>query len=263
MRKVLLVLLLPMLFLGLGVFALEIEPSTIDVPTYVRAVALMYAGKSPDKIDFRCTATAFARTPTGFLFVSAAHCVQGKPADVTIYLGDDHADGARYAATVLAEGDQSKLYDFSVLEITAPRAAFTLVPLGHNPRELGEKIYTISSPEGIGREYLEGIVSILDIQSELQVADEGEATPYTWAHNIGFQMLGEGPGSSGSTIACENQQQICMILIGHLPGTMVAEPIERFKQWWLDVQAGKISRTPPALKPAVKPTASIPADPED
>lgn len=234
-----------LLLLLLGVASAETKkrPDPSFINHYNKAVALMYAGKTLDKLEFHCTATAFERTATGFLFISAGHCVQGKPDGVDLYMGDDVPDGKRYIASVLAEGDQSKLYDFSVLYAAAPPDAFAVMPLGVNPKQLGEPIFAISSPYGIGREYMEGVVTILDIQSKSIVDEDGTI----WQHNIGFQVLGEGPGSSGSSIVCEDQDKVCLIIVGHLDGVMVAEPIERFKQWWADVQAGKIPHAPLVL----------------
>lgn len=241
MRKICSLLLF--LCLALPLTGSSQTPAQARIANYYGAVALMYGGPDTDHLRFHCTATAFERISTGYLFVSASHCVDGIPDGWNFYLGDEQPKGTRYLASVLAQGDQTKLYDFAVLYISAPAGAFNTVALGHNPEHIGEALYAIASPEGIGRSYMTGIVSILSIQDSSPIEEDGPQ--YTWTGNIGFQILGEGPGASGSTIMCAEQNKVCMILIGHLPGVMVAEPIERFKQWWSDVKAGKIAHTPP------------------
>src|SRR4051794_2055518 len=115
MLKLLRTLLLSATLLAAPLASPTPTPSFLN--DYVKSVALMYQGKA-----FRCSATAFDRTPTGFLFVSASHCVDG--ATQNLFLGDDQKNGPRYKATVLAYGDQTQKYDFSVLSVDAPKNAF-------------------------------------------------------------------------------------------------------------------------------------------
>jgi len=208
------------------------------VERYFHSVGLLYTGDGVLAPSFSCTYSAFERVPGGFNFVGAAHCLETHPKVVLI---EDDSEGRVYKATLVAEGDQAKGYDFSVVRVSAPPGAFTIAPLGHNPRRISERVYTISSPLGIGRTYQEGTVSVLDIRSGVYVYDL-VAPPHTYKHNLGVNILGLAPGSSGAAIMCLEQEAVCAIFVGILPGTMVAEPIKRFEQWWKNVQVGKEPR---------------------
>jgi hypothetical protein len=203
---------------------------------YAPATAVMYGKHGEKGKEFPlCTATAFKRTEDGFLFVSAAHCVNDVPKDGIVLLGDDQPDGKRFVAEVVAYGDERDRFDFSVLKITAPSDAFTVMPLGNNPSQIGEPIFSISSPGGVGRSYIAGYIAMTDIPKPTPVGDGVD-----WQHNILNFQGNEGPGSSGGTIVCENQMKVCAIVIGHTTGGQIAEPIERFVFWYNGVIAGNI-----------------------
>ncbi len=234
MKKFLHAVLVTLLMLcGTGVCSNK-HQTTID--KYFHSVGIMLDNKNVSL----CTATAFERVPGGFNFVSASHCLWGEPTSLI-----DDWGGKKYPLTVVAYGDRSKLYDFAVFFAAAPPDAFTIAPLGHDPRHISEHVYSVSSPADSARAYVEGIVSLLDIKSDEPILEEDDnIPPYTWRHNIGTQVLGLAPGSSGSSLVCRDQEKVCMIFVGVYGAMYVAEPIERFTQWWADVKSGKIPHVP-------------------
>lgn len=210
--------------------------------TYTPAVALMYAEAGPGKKIFGCTATAFQETDDGYLFLSAAHCVVSPPGD--LFLSPDTSNPeVYYPAKVVAFGDLNHDVDFSVLFIQAPHGAFKIVRLGHNPDQPGEAILSISAPNGIGKAVLRGIISIMELPHHMVLDVEGYRDD--WRGDILMELPGEAPGSSGSTIICEDQMAVCGVIVGHAPGGSVAQPIEKFEVWWLLVRSGKIPEFPP------------------
>lgn len=219
------------------------EQKFID-KVYSPSVVLMYVVDPDGNPHFDCTATALARDNSGTYFQSAAHCIDDLPPNTPVMISSE-PDSKLWPAEVIAYGLESDRNDFLVVRVTDPQAqGLPLMPYGHNPQHKGERVFGISATHGIGKAYTEGYISLTDIPTP-QPVDIG----VDWQHNVLFEMPGVGPGASGSTIVCADQRKVCAILIGTVPGGFVAEPVERFEQWWKDVAAKKIPAKP-ELPPA-------------
>lgn len=204
---------------------------------YNPAVALLYTGDETKKFD--CTATAFSLDRNGYLFLTAAHCVNSVHGPYFLSPDGDNPQ-LYYPATLVAYGEENQGYDFAILHIIAKEGSFTTVRLGHNPSKMGEKVLAISAPNGVGKSLTTGSIALPFIHHSL-IAESIE-----WKGNFLFSASGEGHGSSGSAVICEDQMQACGVMIGiHDGGLYVAEPIERFKYWWPAVQRGDIQYFPP------------------
>lgn len=217
------------------------------IQKFYHATALMYFPTPDGGEKMACTATAFQQvvdSKTGFLqgylFASASHCVDGKKfVDLT---RDEWPDGGKktyYHAMVVAQSDRSKGIDASVL-LVITTDLFDLMPLGHNPKELGEPILNLSGPQGAPKQVFLGVISSLYMNRPIVLEDDGS----TWEGFLLAQVYGEGPGSSGSMIVCENQAAACGITVGHGAGFTAFMPIDRFNEWWDGVKSGKINPHP-------------------
>lgn len=204
---------------------------------YNRSVVILYA-EYEGSLHGECSATAFEKTSDGYLFLTASHCVND-PEILDFKVGDDNPTGKRYQVQSITYGDELKQDDFAVLSVKASAGTFKVVHLGRSPWFKGEPIFSINAPHMVGKSYVEGVVSLPDIPSDQTEQDSGD-----WTHNVLFQMEGEGPGASGGSLMCEDQFEICGVIIGHVSGGMVAEPIGRFKQWWYEAR-----QTPPINLP--------------
>lgn len=220
---------------------------------FYHATVLMYFPTMDGGEQMACTATAFQEVfdhgkHVGYLFLSASHCVDGKD---TVDLGrDEWPDGGAkvyYHALVVAQSDRTQGVDAAVLFV-ATNDHFETIPVGHNPTEIGEPILNLSAPEGAPKQVFPGFISSLYLNRPLVLPDDGS----NWEGFLLAQVYGEGPGSSGSMIVCENQQAACGTVVGHGPGMEVFLPIDRFNAWWEGVLDGKIPARPHAA-PVGKP----------
>lgn len=249
MKQVLSFFLALVLLVSIGCSGSDLQPQSKEQlvreyinNTYMPAVALIYASPSQGKKIFGCTATAFQEVDEGYLFISAAHCVIGTPGD--IFLSPDTSNPEiYYPAKVLAYGDLNSDVDYSVLYIKAPHGAFKMIRFGHNPTQPGEAIFSVSAPDGVGKALLRGVIAILSLPHHEVV--NIQAYRDDWKGDILMELPGEYPGSSGSTIICEDQMAVCGIIAGHMPGGSVAQPIEKFEVWWLLVKSGRLPPFPP------------------
>lgn len=230
------------------------KPTAIVAPAYDRlkfipklyqATTLMYFPTEEGGEKMACTATAFQKVlgdkgrPVGYLFVSASHCVDDKKTvDLT---RDEFPDGGKkvfYHAVVVAQSNRATGVDASVLLVVTDDY-FETIPIGHNPTHLGETILNLSGPQGAPKQVFPGFVTSLYMNRPIVLEDGSN-----WEGFVMVMMPGEGPGSSGSMVVCESQQAACALTVGHVPGGMVALPIDRFRTWWQGVVAGKINPHP-------------------
>jgi hypothetical protein len=212
---------------------------------FYHATVLMYLPTEEGGEKMQCTATAFqvvtdGNLPVGYLFASASHCVDGKKSvDLT---RDEFQDGGKkvfYHATVVAQSDRTTGVDAAVLYV-GTTDHFDLIPVGKNPVQLGEAILNLSGPQGAPKQIFMGAVSSLYLNRPVVLDDDGS----DWEGFFLIMVPGEGPGSSGSMLVCEAQHAACGLTVGHMPGGIVALPIERFTAWWDAVGKHKISPFP-------------------
>jgi hypothetical protein len=177
-----------------------------------------------------CTATAIGKDDEGYYFASAGHCVAGR---LAVYLSRDNPGPQTfYPALVLAQGhvrcDCSLLY-------AKTKDAFQMVPLGVDPSQVGEPIMDVNGVGAKTKQAFFGWISALQL-TRPTVLDDGTI----WTGDLLFELPGEGPGSSGSALVCENQDAICGITVGHGEGDMIAIPVSIYEEWVLGVKNGTI-----------------------
>lgn len=209
------------------------------------AVALLYSQDSSGGMRMHCTATAFERKGTSYLFATAAHCIGSdkgdKSADATnmpFYLTFDEAgdNKAFHRARVVFIGYQHRGEDVAVFEATS-KENWPVIPIGDEKQETeGAAFLNVSSPLGLGKQVFHGTISSLFLDRPI-VQDD-----INWGGTLVLQVTGINGGSSGSAIISEKQEAIVGFLVGVVGGSqIIAIPSSRFLAVAKAVAEGKYS----------------------
>lgn len=201
--------------------------------TVYAAVGILYAQTESGSLEMRCTATAFEKTPTGYLFVSAAHCIGqddeklSAKHDASFYLTFDEAKVKRFfPIEIKGVGYQHRGDDFAFFEV-ATTEKWQVIALGDESSEsAGSTFVNVASPLGLGKQVLYGSISNLVLERPVMQGD------INWKGAIVLQMAGVNGGSSGSAIISLRQRAIIGFLVGTISNsTIVAIPVSRFKDF--------------------------------
>lgn len=234
-------LLSSMLLVGVGLAAAD----KLDLDTKIaKSVALLYRQDESGSLKMLCTTTAFEKTKTGYLFVSAAHCIgddnkskerSADTGDKSFYITmDDPTNKTFYSAKSIGVGYQHRGDDFSIFSVdTADKLEF--IPIGDEKNEkIGGAVTNVSSPYGLGRQLFHGSISSLRLDRPVILDD------MNWRDSILLQIGGPGPGSSGSAVVSREQEKIVAFLVGVIGSqNIVAIPVSRFTAFRQAVEAGK------------------------
>lgn len=197
------------------------------------ATAILYSQDEKGSMRMRCTATAFEKTKTGYLFVSAAHCLGeddtqhetvAKYKNTPFYVTFDESKIKHfYAAKVIFAGYQHRGDDLAMLEVETTDE-WPIVPVGTEKEEHeGAPFLNIASPLGLGLQVFRGSISMMELDRPVLEGD------INWKGAIVLQITGVNGGSSGSAIISERQKAIVGFLVGTVGGsTVVAIPATRF-----------------------------------
>jgi hypothetical protein len=205
------------------------------------SVALLYGQDEAGGMKMRCTATAYEQLAdkTGYRFVSAAHCVEGKTdkeqkAQKYYITTDELGDKTFLNATLIEAGDKTVGDDFAIFEVKTQKSFF-VTPLGDSKTlRVGDKVINVASPFGLGKQYFEGYVS--EVELDRPPLDVG---PVTWT-DVMLIEVGAAGGSSGSAIVSEEQHAIVGFLVGTTNTTIgaICIPVDKFKVFEAAVKAG-------------------------
>ena len=229
------------LFASRGCFADAPQAdSTFVVSTYFPAVTLLYSQDDSGTMVMRCTATAFEKTSTGYLFVSAAHCATHKNPQsreeverTDFFVTADEAKEAKtfLRAQVVACGYKDRSDDFCIFFVKTVQP-FPVISLGNDSTNVaGEEVVNVASPEGLGKQVFYGRITMPKLDRSVIVDD------INWSHTVLLQLPGTNGGSSGSSIVCLSQRAVCSFLVGTIGGTtVVGIPVSRFKTFLSDVK---------------------------
>lgn len=207
------------------------------------AVGLLYSIDSNGGYRMHCTATIFEKSPNGYLFVTAAHCIgtdnrdkeTSASVETSYYITfDEHANKVFWPADVKWVGYQARGEDFMVVEVISD-ATWPVISLGDESKETPPAPYwNIASPLGLGKQAFEGSITSLDLDRPVRQGD------INWQHSLVLQQSGVGGGSSGSALVSKLQRSIVGFLVGTIgEGTIIAIPVSRFKLVDAAVKAGK------------------------
>jgi hypothetical protein len=227
-----LVLLSALFCFGSLGFSASSADSAFLKDTYFPAVTLLYAQAEDGTMKMRCTATAYEKTETGYLFVSAAHCatvddelVREKVDKAEFFITPDEDAEAKtfIRAMVVACGYQDKGDDFCIFFVKTSQT-FPTVAMGRDSSAIvGEEIVNVSSPLGLGKQVFFGRVTMPRLDRSVVVDN------FDWSHTVLLQLPGTNGGSSGSAVICLDQRAVCAFVVGTIGGsTVVGLPVSRF-----------------------------------
>lgn len=228
--KVWLVAVLFVLLSSVSLYAQPAPKSTDLMDTVNKATALLYSQDTQGTLSMVCTTTAFMKTPTGYLFVSAAHCIgddtdhhSALGTDVNWYITFDAPNNKTfYAAKLLAVGYQHRGDDFSLFSVTT-KDDFAVIPIGDDSLvKDDEDVINIAGPLGLGKEMFHGKVT----STKLDRPVVENSINWTGAMLLDLSVLG---GSSGSAVISVRQGKIVAFVVGTIGGKIVvAIPSDRF-----------------------------------
>lgn len=209
-----------------------------------KAVVLLYSQDASGGMVMHCAGTAFEKTPTGYLIVSAAHCIGNDDTakehtatgvNIPFFVTFDETAAVKrfHPAKVKWVGYQHRGEDFAVLAVTTSEVWET-IPLGDEKSlKDGAKIITIASPLGLGKQVFEGSITSLYIDRPIVQGD------INWRGSM-FLDINVGGGSSGSALISEKQEAIVGFLVGTAGGSnVVGIPVSRFKAVQQAIADGK------------------------
>jgi hypothetical protein len=208
-----------------------------------KATGLLYNQADDGAMHMRCTVTAIEKTPKGYIFVTAAHCVGSddtekervKPDKTYFFITSDSDGGSKdfMKAKLLAAGYQHESDDFALLEVETDQQ-FPLIAIGDDVTDhSGQPVVNVASPLGLGKQTFKGIVSSPKLARPVVEGD------INWTEAMAIQLFGANGGSSGSAIICLKQRAICGFLVGTIGGTKIAIQVSRFKTFRRLVAEGK------------------------
>ncbi|VVB51632.1 Trypsin-like peptidase domain protein [uncultured archaeon] len=221
---------------------IELPPITPPAPTHAseflqkleKATNPLYADVDGN-VRFICTATAIQKIPTGYIFLTARHCVADPRLQGWFVVIDKKSDTPYIKATVLLAGD---LYTDAALLQVNTLLDIPTVPLGD------ERLLSISSrveyfgfPQNLGKFYFEGYVT------SLKIGPPAYSDPQ-WNGDLGLTIQ-IGPGSSGSALVDPQQEAIVGVVTGvtysRLGGPILsmATPVSKVRVLVSDYKAGR------------------------
>ena len=170
---------------------------------------------------FACTATAFQKTKTGYLLLTAGHCVTGEYANLPVFV-EKEVDSKLDLLPVTVVKAQHDELDFAVLELQT-KDKLPIVKLDKTPDiSIGSKVINVNFTEGIGKITSPGRISsaVSDVSSFDKDCDQ--------CLNHFMVQLFAGPGASGSAIVSQRSGKIIGILTGGSGDTIggFIEPIK-------------------------------------
>jgi trypsin-like peptidase len=228
----------------LGLFLLA-QPEQALVDRAYRAVALLYSQGSDGDMSMRCTATAIEKLAdgSGYLFVSAAHCVgndrtdkeKSAPAEnIPFFVSfDEHTQKVFYPAKVIGVGYQHRGDDLALFEVKSIED-WPVIPVGDEQSEsVGAAIINIASPAGLGKQVFKGSISSLSLDRPVVEGD------INWKGAL-LLSIQVGGGSSGSALISVGQEKIIGFLVGTVGGTnVIGIPASKFIKFREAVEAKK------------------------
>lgn len=202
------------------------------------ATVLLYSQNDEGTMHMVCTATAIEKTPKGYTFATASHCVSEddhdkKKAEIEktfFFVTSEEGKTKEFLrAEVTAAGYMHDGYDFALLSVETDKT-FPVVAIGEDSTShSGDSVVTIAAPLGLAKQTLRGAVSCPKVPRPV-VEDD-----INWTEAMILQVPGEDSGSSGSSVVCLRQRAICGFYVGRVNskagGQQIAIPVSKFKAW--------------------------------
>lgn len=230
-----LLILILTLALSTTLLARATDHNPILVERTKHATALLFAQAESGGMSMRCTATAFAKTGTGYDFVTAAHCVgdddvpaakSATGSDESFFMTFDEEGGAKqfWPATVVWVGYQHRGDDFAVFHVES-KETWATIPIGDEKKESeGASFINVARPLGLGKQVMYGTISKMTLDRPV-INDD-----INWKGAMVLQLSGVNSGSRGRALVSDAQSAIVGFLVGGIgnAGTIIAIPVSRF-----------------------------------
>ena len=204
-----------------------------------RATALLYLQSQNGTLDFACTATAIEKTPAGYLFLTAAHCLgsdegpfTAQASTVNLFITFDEHVMRFFPAVLVAVGYQNRGDDFALMHV-ATTEDWTTVSIGDEKLEQsGSTILNVSVPMGLGKQILTGSISAMELKRPISDNTQN----INWRGAMLLQLPGTAGGASGSAVVGVNQESIIGIIVGTVSSrqggaTTIVLPVSRYKEF--------------------------------
>jgi len=202
----------------------SIKEPTDELTAKIYAASFALYGQQKEDVHFLCTAATYAKIPGGYLLLSAGHCIEGNPADVTYFVTEDFGRPRQSVRVVKWIRDKSTNIDFAVLELKTEKEYPILsldVPMTEG---IGDEIIAVHFGNGLGKQYSRGVIA-----SRIIKYMETETDCSICMDNFYYGMIGGmGPGSSGAALVSLKTGKIVGLAVGYADSAFVAEPISRF-----------------------------------
>lgn len=216
----------------------ETAPITAHVPGFrdrLEKATVQFYANIGGSTRFICTATAIQKTQTGYIFLTARHCVAIMSASDFYVVVDPKSDTPFIRATVLLAGGPDT--DAAIVSINTPLDIPT-IPVGDERLTgLGARVEYFGFPLNLGKLYFEGYVSANKIGPPAYPEPQ-------WNGDLGLTIQ-VGPGSSGSALVDPNQEAIVGVVTGltvKAPGGIIltmATPASKVRTLVTDYKTGR------------------------
>jgi S1-C subfamily serine protease len=206
-----------------------------------KATALLYEQDTLGALTFNCTATAFEKTGTTYLALTAKHCV-GNEGDAYFLVFDEDSDTPYVKAKLLFKAPDS---DAAVFQFNSD-VDMPVIRLGDEKLEaLGAPVINMASPMGLGKLFFRGSIAALKlVRREQSTSDTKDP--------IVLELPAAG-GSSGSAVCSEFQQAIIGVLVEiYIPknGGIIATtavPVSQVREALKQFRAGTLKKEEPKV----------------
>lgn len=208
-----------------------VVPLSGFISNVVEAVNPLYVKFEDGSIHFDCTTTVFQKTGTGYLALTAKHCV-AQFSDFFIMV-DPKSDAPYLRAELLTTGDD---IDVAILSFNTT-ADLPVIPLGDERfNNLGDEVVNVAMPMNLGKLLFHGYIA------EMVLSDA--ITDPMHRGNMGLQLPAAG-GSSGSAVIDPKQEAIIGVLVAiYVPrngGVILTTcvPVSKVREVLMDYTTGR------------------------
>lgn len=187
------------------------------------ATVLLFSQQDNGSLKFNCTATAVSHDGNTYIFATAAHC---SPNSNSTYVSLDES-GTDKTFSRVDNLMCNKRDDVCLISVVTHKK-FQTVELDSNDPQIGDAIFTVCSPAGLGKQILRGYVALDKIDRSIS-----STTGQSWRGNALLQLPGVMGGASGAGAICEDSHKLCGIVVGvyteQMGGLQVVVPVSKLK----------------------------------
>lgn len=215
--------LLVLLIAALTVGADSIQPPHGFSGRVYKSTIALY-GTKKGKTHFLCTAEPIKKIKNGYELLTAGHCVQETPVDLTFAVADE-IGGQLTTVTVLKAYEGGGI-DFALFEFPTTKKYFIFEIGDDNDLHVGDRIINPNFAYGISKQLSLGVISS-------QLVPPGEVCGTEECVGDFLAQLYGAPGSSGSAVISARTHKIIGLMVYgfQYPIGFGIEPISKFQKF--------------------------------